>query len=264
MIGWATVWDGCDDVHHRAVADFLLSRGARHHIFSAIGLDLGDEVRRIVAADPSAIVRRMSRNENHQLPLHFAARKNRGAMVELLLELGADPLATDGSGLPVAAYAATRDVDRPVMEAIHRLTLAELDSADRGHRATRGAVVDLVACLSLGDLELAERLLRDDAEIVRRGGALHILAKRNETAAVAWLLDHGADPNARWMHWDAEVTPLHLTVYGDGDQCARLLLAAGADVRMRDSKHDGDAIGWAEHFGRADLQRLFEDHAATS
>ena len=51
VIGWATCWDGCDDDAHRAVADFLVSRGARHHIFSAIAMNLADEVRRIVAAD---------------------------------------------------------------------------------------------------------------------------------------------------------------------------------------------------------------------
>jgi ankyrin repeat protein len=263
VIGWATTWDGCDDVYHRAVADFLISRGARHHIFSAIALDLGDEVRRIVAADPSAINRRMSRNENHQTALHFAAGKNRRTIVELLLELGADPLAVDGSGQPVAAYAATIDIDRPVMEAIHRFTLAEIASADRGHRAARGSVLDIVATLSLGDRETAERLVRDDAELLRRSGALHLLAKRNDSAAVRWLLDHGADPNARWMHWDAEVTPLHLTAYGDARDCARLLLAAGADVRIRDSKYGGDANGWAEHFGRTELQRLFRITAAT-
>jgi ankyrin repeat protein len=263
VIGWATTWDGCDDVYHRAVADFLISRGARHHIFSAIALDLGDEVRRIVAADPSAINRRMSRNENHQTALHFAAGKNRRTIVELLLELGADSLAVDGSGEPVAAYAATIDVDRPVMEAIHRFTLAEIASADRGHRAARGSVLDIVATLSLGDRETAERLVRDDAELLRRSGALHLLAKRNDSAAVRWLLDHGADPNARWMHWDAEVTPLHLTAYGDARDCARLLLAAGADVRIRDSKYGGDANGWAEHFGRTELQRLFRITAAT-
>jgi hypothetical protein len=27
----------------------------------------------------------------------------------------------------------------------------------------------------------------------------------------------------------------------------RLLLTAGADPSIRDSKHDGDAIGWAEY-----------------
>ena len=52
VIGWATCWPGTNDDAHRAVADFLVSRGARHHIFSAIALNLADEVRRIVAADP--------------------------------------------------------------------------------------------------------------------------------------------------------------------------------------------------------------------
>jgi ankyrin repeat protein len=120
--------------------------------------------------------------------------------------------------------------------------------------------MDLVACLSLGDRDTAARLVGDDAELVRRGGALHLLAKRDDAAAVQWLLDHGADPNARWMHWDAEVTPLHLTAFSDGVESARRLLAAGADPRIRDSKHDGDAIGWAEHFGRPELRRLLEAH----
>src|SRR5947209_2251676 len=116
VIGWASCWDGCNDAAHRAVVDFLVSHGARHHIFSAIGLDLADEVRRIVAEDPSALNRRLSRNENHQAPLHFAVRMKRPAMVALLLELGADPLAVDGSGVHAAVYAMAPDTDRPLME----------------------------------------------------------------------------------------------------------------------------------------------------
>jgi ankyrin repeat protein len=81
VIGWATCWDNGDDAAHRAVAGFLVSRGARHHVFSAIALNLTDEVRRIVAANPGALTTPMSRNENFQLPLHFAVRKNRREMV---------------------------------------------------------------------------------------------------------------------------------------------------------------------------------------
>ncbi|HEU0078767.1 MAG TPA: ankyrin repeat domain-containing protein, partial [Longimicrobiaceae bacterium] len=114
VIGWATCWEGCDDDAHRAVADFLVARGARHHVFSAVAMGLAGELRRIVAADPAAPGRPMSRTENFQLPLHFAARMNRPEMVELLLELGADPTATDGSGAKAIAYAAAPGVDRRV------------------------------------------------------------------------------------------------------------------------------------------------------
>src|SRR5436189_267222 len=133
IIGWATCWDGTDDDAHHAVVDFLLSRGARHHIFSAIAQNLAAEVRRIVGANPSTLTTRMSRNENHQTPLHFAVRHKRPHMVALLIELGADPLVADGFGYPPAMYAESPEIDRPVMEAIRALTAGELLSADRGH-----------------------------------------------------------------------------------------------------------------------------------
>ncbi|TMG80586.1 MAG: ankyrin repeat domain-containing protein, partial [Betaproteobacteria bacterium] len=115
VIGWATCWEGCDDDAHRAVVDFLISRGARHHIFSAIASNLGDEVRRIVSRDPPALTRRMSRNENNMLPLQFAIRMQRPEMVGLLVELGADPLGVDGSGQPAAMYAESPEIDAPIM-----------------------------------------------------------------------------------------------------------------------------------------------------
>ncbi|MBV8841566.1 MAG: ankyrin repeat domain-containing protein, partial [Bryobacterales bacterium] len=201
VIGWAIGWDGCDDPAHRAVADFLSSRGARHHIFSAIAADLPNEVRRIVIEDPRVLSRRMSRNENHQTPLHYAVQRKRKEIVALLLELGADPLAVDGSGFPAAVYATEPDVDRPVMERIRTMLAAELESAWRGHRDSRIEMMDLVAALALGDWELAARLVREHRELMNRG-ALHMMAKRNDVTAAKWLLDQGADQNARWAHWD--------------------------------------------------------------
>ena len=103
----------------------------------------------------------MSRNESHQLPLHFAVRMNRPDMVALLVELGADPLAVDGSGHSVAVNATAPDIDRRVMEKIRALLSGELTSADRGHRRPRGSALDLVALLSLGETATAEQMLRD-------------------------------------------------------------------------------------------------------
>jgi ankyrin repeat protein len=233
VIGWATCWDGCDDAAHRAVADFLVSRGARHHIFSAIALNLADEVRRLVAAKSAALNERMSRNENNQTPLHFAVRMNRPQMISVLLALGADPLAVDGVGQPVAAYATAPNVDRPVMDAIRAMTKAEIASADRGHRPSRGGPMDLVA-------------------------------KRDDVRAVKWLLDHGADPNARWGYASAEGTALHMAVWAGCAEVVRLLLDAGADPLVRDREHDADATGWAEYFGRSEIHEILTAHAAKS
>jgi ankyrin repeat protein len=242
VIGWATCWDGCDDAAHRAVAEFLVSRGARHHIFSAIALQLADEIRRIVAADPATLAQQMSHNENFQRPLHFAVRKNLPAIVALLIELGADPLSTDASGYRAAAYATSPDIDHAVMEAIR----------------ARGAM-DLVTALTLNDWDSAARLLHSAPSEMNRG-ALHLMAKRNDVAAVKWCLDHGADPNARWPHWDADVTPLHLAAWQGHAEVVRLLLSAGADPTIHDSKHDGDALGWAEFAGQLEIVRILKDY----
>ncbi len=260
VIGWATCWDGGDDTIHRAVAEFLISRGARHHIYSAISLNLADEVRRIVAADPSTLNSRMSRNENHQMPLHYAVLRNRPEMVSLLLDLGADPLAVDGTGMPVAAYATAPDMDRRVMEKIRALTSSELASAGRGNRPPRSGMMDLVAAAALGEWETAARLLNGNPKLIEPG-VLHLMAKRNNVAAVKWLLDHGADPDARWAHWEADVTPLHLAASQGHAESVRLLLNGGADPSIRDSMHDADAIGWAEFFRRPDIVQIIKAHA---
>jgi ankyrin repeat protein len=247
VIGWATCWGGADDDAHRAVADFLVSRGARHHIFSAIALSLADELRSIVARDPSASSRRMSRNEGYQLPLHFAVRMNKPAMVALLVELGADPLGRDGDGFPASAYATSPDIDRRIVESI----------------ASSGRV-DLFTALALRDWDAAQRLLDSERAANQSGGnssgVLHMMAKRGDVAAVSWLLDRAVDCNARWAHWDSDVTPLHLAVLGGQVEIVRLLLRAGADPLIRDSKHDSDAIGWAEFFKGPEIMEMLESH----
>jgi len=250
VIGWASTWDGSDDSAHRAVVDFLVSRGARHHIFSAIAFNMANEVRRIVASDPGALIRKQSHNEDFRLPLHFAVLRNRPEMVSLLLELGADPLGTDGTGYPASVYATNPDVDRTVMEMIR----------------ARVGTADLFTDLALGDWDSAALLLKENPNVVKPGGAsggvLHLMAKRNNVSAVKWLLDHGVDPNARWNHWDAEVTPLHLAILGNHPEVVRMLLAAGADPTIRDNKHKATATEWAEFFGHREIVRILASHEA--
>lgn len=231
LIGWATGWEGCDDATHRAIADFLISRGAHHHIYSAISLNDEDEVRRVVAADPNSLKRKQSHNENFRLPLHFAVDKQLPRMVDLLLELGADPLGTDASGQTAVAYAMTPEIARPVVEAMRdRVGPTMLNS------------------VAVADWDSAERLMRQNPDAVAKEGVLHLMAKSGNVTAVRWLLAHGADPNARWNHWNDMLTALHLAVLANHPDVTRALLASGADPTIRDTQHDSDALGWARFF----------------
>ena len=215
VIGWAVCFDP-----HPEIADFLITRGATHHLWSAIALNLGDDVRRIIARDPSLVNQRLGDSESHRTPLHYAILRRRPEMVALLLELGADPTARDDGGMPPAVYANKPAVDRALMEKLRE--------------------TDVIAALALGDFEAAARMPIPP-------GTLHIMSKRGDTAAVRWLLEHGGDPNEMWGHWDAKVTPLHLAAAQGHADVVRLLLDAGSDPTIRDTKHDGDAYGWAQH-----------------
>jgi len=65
-----------------------------------------------VAEDPEVLERGQSHNENYQLPLHFAARKNLPDIVALLIELGADPMGKDAGGVtPLHAAIASGHAD---------------------------------------------------------------------------------------------------------------------------------------------------------
>src|SRR5207253_10549951 len=140
--------------------DILSSRGARHHIDSAMWIGDEDKVRHIVAADPSQLERPQSHNEDFRRPLHFAVHGNLHRMVKLLLELGADPLGTDASGQTAVAYAMTPEIARPVVEAIR----------DR----TGPTLLNSVA---VGDWASAERLLHQNPDVVALEGVLHLMAK---------------------------------------------------------------------------------------
>jgi len=124
VIGWAAR-KGND-----AVIDLLPSRGARHHIFSAMALGDRDLVERVVEEQPDALQRRRSTFEDEQTPVHAAFAPPDGlgflagapdyAMLALLIELGADVNAPDGKGRTPLAVATLRG-DR---EAIRQLAAA--------------------------------------------------------------------------------------------------------------------------------------------
>jgi ankyrin repeat protein len=76
------------------------------------------------------------------------------------------------------------------------------------------------------------------------------------STSMQWLLERGADANGRWAHWDALVTPLHLAASRGHGAIVQLLLASGADPRIRDSRHHSDPLGWAEFFQQPEIARM--------
>lgn len=128
VIGWAA----CFAEPRRDVVELLLARGARHHVFSAIALGDREALRGVVAVDPGAIHRRLSKFEQHQGCLHYVVAPADGlvggtfrtgdhhATLALLLELGADVAAVDARGrtpLEVAMLRGDREAMRLLRDA---------------------------------------------------------------------------------------------------------------------------------------------------
>ena len=101
------------------------------------------------------------------------------------------------------------------------------------------------------DCAIAETLSSQTGGV--SSGTLHLMAKRNNLAAARWLLEHGADVSGLWDHWDSRVTALHLAIMVNHASMVQLLLDAGADTYIKDSKHESDSMGWAEFFERPQL-----------
>ena len=98
-IGWATfLTPEGDQVPKGEVWPLLVERGARHHIFSAMSVGDLNLVRSVVAQNPDALDRRMSRFEHGLTPVQFAIVRKRYDILDLLIELGADVDAPDAHG----------------------------------------------------------------------------------------------------------------------------------------------------------------------
>ena len=163
-IGWATIVAEA----RRDVVDLLVQRGARHHVFSAIALGDLDLLRRVVADDPEAIGRRLSRFEQEQTALHYVVAPADGLVgglfrtgdhyrtLQLLIELGADLDARDAKGRTPLAVAMLRG-DREAMRLLHAAGAKQPDTPDAPRRETPETLATsirrLTPMLGVPDLE---------------------------------------------------------------------------------------------------------------
>ena len=236
VLGWAT----CFGDVRQEVATYLLDHGAKLDLWTAISLDRADDLRAMVARDRSLLAARMTRNQHRC----HAVRKNRLGIVQLLLELGADPNARDATGATALRTASEAGADPSIVAAL----------------LGAGLMPDLLTVVNMGRYGEAETMLRDDPSRIGPDGgdtiALHVSVSKRNLATIRWLLAHGIDVNAKRPMWDLNHTALHMTIESGAIEIARLLLDAGADPNVRDDRHHATALGWAEFFGRDDMAEL--------
>ncbi|HUU69074.1 MAG TPA: ankyrin repeat domain-containing protein [Planctomycetota bacterium] len=111
-------------------------------------------------------------------------------------------------------------------------------SPDEFHDLTKAGEEDcntVQRALYCGYPKRALAMMQENPELIESRDAenketpLHIAADRENVDLVQWLLQHGADPNAKAY---SDFTPLHLTENGE---IARMLICGGANLDQRDS-----------------------------
>jgi len=244
IIGWAT----CFGSAKMEVVQYLLAHGARHNISSAVATGAVDEIRAIVRRSPGELEHIMDRANQHRHPLHLAVMKGQLASLETLLDLGADTESLDGAGLTALDQAALSGRAEIV-----------------GALIERGATLRPPAAVSLGRLDVVERLLRDDPDCLRPGkpwGTLIVrAAERAPGAVIDALIAHGASPNAEDSP-DTSVdgtlgyTPLHAAAFLGNVSAAQALVARGASLTARETRYFGTPIGWAAYARHQDVVDL--------
>jgi len=246
VIGWTTCFDYLPA--RPELVEYLLAHGARHTIFSAVATGGVEAIRRIAAASPDALERRMDQANHRRHPVHLAVVRKQPASLAVLLELGANPDTLDESGLTALDQAALRD-ERVVAQML----------------IDRGAEIGMAAAVILDRAADIERLLRKDPDGLKPGhrwGTLIVRAsERSSGRVIDALIRLGASPNA----WDdprtavdggAHYTPLHAAGWNGNLDAIRALLKHGANAAARETRYCGTPAGWANYAGKTDARDL--------
>ncbi len=123
--------------------------------------------------------------------------------------------------------------------------IAKLGGAQAGalvsHLRKRGFEISAEEYARLGDLAALEALYAEEPASVRRD---EVLMSTQEPAVVSWLLERGANPNAR-TSFGSQCMALHGAAWSGNLTVAKLLVAAGADVGGLDVEHRNTPSGYA-------------------
>lgn len=199
----------------------LIARGARIGLFEA--LLMGDDERAgALLADGLP-----ARVPNGGSPLAFARTAH---AIDRLLALGASATMTDRWGTaPIEAMSGAG----PGGAALVR------------HMMIRGVAPKPEEFARLGDREALAVLIGADPAVAKADAVLMAAVGAGHCGLAQWLIEQGADPNARAASRSRQ-SALHEAAWRGDLDLVRLLVAAGADIAARDGEHDNTPAGWAE------------------
>jgi hypothetical protein len=207
----------------RDLPDFraeLIARGARIGLLEALMLKDDDRVAALLRDGLPEI-------PNDGSILAFARTP---FAIDRLLALGADATRKDRWGLaPIDVMSRLGAEGRPLV----------------AHMIGRGVPASAEDYARLGDRERLAALIDERPELAQSEEVFMAAVDSNDCALVRWLLDLGANPNARATRL-ARQTALHSAAWNGRLDMARLLVDAGAEVAARDGEHDSTPLGWAE------------------
>ncbi|KAL2036493.1 hypothetical protein N7G274_010759 [Stereocaulon virgatum] len=189
--------------------------------------------------------------------LHCALRSKRAAMVQFLLEHGADPNACSPDSSPCTPL---------------QIALTEFDTNNEIASALidAGAHVNRTPCIGLaaraGNLQAVQLLLKAGADVNSRLGdestALQQAIAKCDADLIKLLIEAGADSNEPNAGISAETVLQQAAANGD-IEVVRLLLAHGADINAPAGRHLGKtALQQAAANGDIEVVRLLLAHGA--
>jgi ankyrin repeat protein len=202
--------------------DELLRRGARVGALEALMLGDDDALDRLLGGGP--------------LP---AIAPNGGSMLALartpwaidrLLALGAPVHLKDRWGAtPIEAMSRLGARGRPIVAAL----------------VSHGVQAGPAEYARMSDFDRLLELVDRDPSVAKRDDVMMAAVDFRHHAMVAWLIERGAPVNAR-SEAASRHTALHSAAWNGDIEMARLLVAAGADLSIKDEQYGAVAAGWAE------------------
>ena len=177
--------------------------------------------------------------------LHFACDKKNMALIELLLENGANINSVDnnnGTSLHWACDSTTTETAMMLLE-----NGADVDIKDNEERTPLHWAIDR------NHYDLSAELLKRGADInavdKHKKTPLHWACTRANAQIVEMLLSNGSDVNSQENH---SRTPLHIAIDINRTDIVKILLENGADVFLQDFR-SLTPLHWAVQFGCADI-----------